>query len=134
MLKITAQRPPSVPAPPIPAPLTPVSRPRRRQLIYQQIRTTTRHLVHPFVMALGWPSAATVYHRRRLLEAALIGLLLAELLLLAILLLSWLAPPPPLVVQVGEAKPLVITHFPTQPLGLHWQGRGLNNQIDLYLR
>ncbi len=80
----------------------------RRDIIYSQLRTTTRRLVHPFVMVMAWPSAATVYHRRRLLEAIIIGLLLTELLCVAILLPTWFAPTPPLVVSLGAADISVV--------------------------
>jgi hypothetical protein len=102
-----------------PAAALPSAPPRRskREIIYSQLRNTTRRLVHPFVMALGWPSAATVYYRRRLLEATVIGLLLTEMVFIAMLLLAWLAPPPPLVVSLGADEISVVQNAsPTSAL------------------
>ncbi len=108
MLKLSALKRPQQAAVTTSAPQATQPRRSKREIIYSQIRNTTRRLVHPFVMVMAWPSAATVYHRRRLLEATIIGLLLTELLCVAILLPTWFAPPPPLVVSLGAADISVV--------------------------
>jgi hypothetical protein len=112
MLKISASGRP-MQAANLRASVTSVATPRKRDLIYSQLRNTTRRLVHPFVMVMGWPSATTIYHRRRLLEASIVGLFLTTMVFAAILLCVWFAPPPPLMVSLGADEVSVVQISPT---------------------